>query len=167
MRLKPWLGGLLLILLGAAPTWAEGYRLGDLEIQDAWARASAPMQKNGAAYLTIVNHGGQPDRLVAVGGDVAGSAELHASTVDEQGVATMRPVDGVEVPAGGEVVLQPGGLHIMLMDLRQPLAKGASFPLQLRFERAGTVAVQIEVQAARDMSAGGHGADGAQGHKAH
>ncbi|MEK0084478.1 copper chaperone PCu(A)C [Benzoatithermus flavus] len=164
---KPWLGGLLLALLVTAPVRAESYRLGDLEIRDAWARASAPMQKNGAAYLTIVNHGGQSDRLVAVEGDVAGAAELHASTVDAQGVATMHPVDGIEVPAGGEVVLRPGELHIMLMDLRRPLAKGASFPLQVRFERAGTVAVQIEVRAARDMPAGGHGADGAQGHKAH
>lgn len=165
---KPWLGGALLAFLAVAPAGAESYKLGDLELREPWARATAPMQKNGAAYLTIVNHGAAPDRLVAVEGNVAGSVELHSSAVDAQGVATMRPVEGgIEVPAGGEARLEPGGLHIMMMGLQAPLAQGASFPLGLRFEKAGAVTVQVEVRVA-GAAAGAHGSHDAHGaHKAH
>jgi copper(I)-binding protein len=158
MTAKPWLGAVVLALLAAGPAWAGTYRAGELEIRDPWARASAPMQKNGAAYLAIVNHGGQADRLVGAAGDVAAMVELHTSAVDAQGIATMRPVDGVDVPAGGEAKLEPGGTHVMLMDLRRPLAEGASFPLELRFERAGTVTVEVVVRSGRDLPMGGHGA---------
>jgi copper(I)-binding protein len=166
MTWKPWLGGLLAAVLAAASASAETYRVGSLEVGQPWARETTATQKNGAAYLTVVNRGDQPDRLVAIDGDVAETAELHVTAVDAQGVATMRPTEGIEVPAGGEAVLAPGGTHIMLMSLRRPLAAGTTFPLSLRFEQAGTVAVQVAVQGMRDAPAG-HGAHGATGHKAH
>ncbi len=123
----------------------------DLEVRDAWVRpaavpadtAAAPT--NSAAYLTVVNHGKAADRLVGVGCPGARRAELHESFVDEAGVAKMRGVDGVPVPAGGEARLEPGGLHVMLMGLAESLVAGDTLELILRFETGGEVLVRAPV----------------------
>jgi hypothetical protein len=130
-------------LCGAAV--AEG-RLGQLTIDSPWARPTAGPARTGAAYLTIVNHGAEPDRLLGADSVAARMVGIHESRVDSDGMMRMRPVEAVEVPAGGEVRLEPGGLHVMLMGLAAPLVAGDSFPLRLRFERAGEVEIEVAVQ---------------------
>src|SRR3546814_16191848 len=98
------------------------------------ARASIGTARPAAAYGTLVNTGSEAMRLVAVETPVAGRAETHR-TVRDGDVMRMEPAEIVEVPAGAQVEFAPGGLHILLMDLTQPLTKGDSFPINLRFDR--------------------------------
>lgn len=125
---------------------------GPIEIPHAWARATAATAKTGAAYLTIANKGASDDRLVAVAAPVAAKAELHVTSMDN-GVMKMRPLDGVEVKAGGHAELKPGGMHIMLVGLTAPLKAGQKFPLTLTFEKAGKVEVMVTVEKAGAMGA--------------
>ena len=114
-----------------------------LDVSDAWARASPGKAENGVAYLTIRSP--TPDRLVAASSPVAKKAELH--TMEMAGmVMKMRPLAGLDIPAGQPVTLKPGGEHIMLMGLNRPLHEGQSFPLTLTFEKAGTRAVTVAVE---------------------
>lgn len=127
---------------------ADDYKLGNLEIMHPWARASAGMARNGAAYIRqIVNHGTAIDRLVGVSTAAAMKAELHA-TIMEGGLMKMRPVEAVEVKPGGPAVLQPGGIHIMLRGLHAPLKPGGAFPVTLIFEKAGKIEVSVMIDTA-------------------
>lgn len=131
-------------LLLASPALAHGDMAGPIQVEQPWARAAATA--NSAAYLTLENHGTDPDRLVAVATPAARSAELHTTSVDAQGVASMRPVQAIDLPAGGQAQLAPGGLHIMLMGLTQPLEVGQHFPVTLTFEKAGEMTVEVAVE---------------------
>jgi periplasmic copper chaperone A len=122
----------------------EVTRAGSLEIDTPWARASVGTARPSAAYVTIRNTGDRPERLIEVTTSVAGHAETHAM-VHEDGVIKMRPAGPVEIPAGGEVQLAPGGLHIMLMHLNAPLEEGGTLPLTLVFETAGEVTVEAQI----------------------
>jgi hypothetical protein len=116
---------------------------GQLEVSNAWARATPAKAENGVAYLTIRSPA--PDRLVSVSSPVAKKAELH--TMEMAGmVMKMRPLVGLDIPAGQPVTLKPGGEHIMLMGLGGPLQEGQSFPLTLSFEKAGTREVSVAVE---------------------
>ena len=115
---------------------------GQVEITNAWARATPGGASTGAAYLTIVSP--VADRLVSVSSPVAKSVQLHTMTM-EGSVMKMRPVAGVDLPAGKTVALKPGGLHIMLTGLTAPLKAGQSFPLTLSFQHAGTREVTVAV----------------------
>jgi copper(I)-binding protein len=123
-------------------------------VENPWARASAGAGGASAAYLTVKSE--KPDRLVAVTTPVAGMASLHTS-VNESGIMKMRPVEGIPVEPGHPAVLEPGGLHIMLEKLKQPLKEGDHFPLTLTFEKAGTRQVEVRVEKAGARMPGGHG----------
>jgi len=113
-----------------------------LEVDNAWAGATPGNAENGAAYVTITSP--TADRLVTASTPVAKKAELH--TMSMQGmVMKMRPISGVDIPAGHPVGLKPAGEHIMLMGLSQPLREGQSFPLTLDFEKAGPRTVTVTV----------------------
>jgi len=101
--------------------------------------------------MTIVNTGASDDRLIAASSPIARMAELH-ETKEVNGVVKMTPVPVLEIKAGTKVILAPGGLHIMLMDLKAPLKPGQSFPLTLSFEKAGMVDFTVKVQKAGAMS---------------
>jgi copper(I)-binding protein len=124
----------------------------DLTIRDAWVRPAALPETpggapvNSAAYLLVENRGGAADRLLDVGFAGASRVELHESFVDSAGVARMRRVEAVDLPAGAEARLQPGGLHVMLMGLGAPLVAGDSVDLVLRFESSGERTVRAEVR---------------------
>jgi copper(I)-binding protein len=116
-----------------------------LEVTDAWARATPGKAENGAAYVTIQSP--TPDRLVSVSTPAAEKAQLH--TMSMQGmVMKMRPLAGLDVPAGQPVTLKPGGEHIMLLGLTHPLQQGQTFPLTLDFEKAGHRTVNVTVEKA-------------------
>jgi copper(I)-binding protein len=119
----------------------------DIEIKAPWSRATAKGARVGVGYLAIVNKGAAPDRLVSATADVAEKVELHETGMDN-GVMTMRGLpDGVEIKPGETVTLKPGGLHLMLMGLKQPLAQGREVRLTLNFAKAGTVAATLPVGA--------------------
>ncbi len=113
-------------------------------VSDGWARASIGAASNSAAYLTITMDGDASDRLVAVTTSVAERAELHDHLM-EDGIARMRPVEAIDVVPGEPVILEPGGLHIMLMGLAEKLEPGATLPLTLSFEKAGEMKVELPV----------------------
>lgn len=119
----------------------------NIEIKQAWSRATPNGSPVGAGYLTIENQGNSPDRLLEVNSASARKVELHTTTV-ENGVASMKPVnDGLLIPANGSVTLQPGGNHLMLIGLSAPLAEGARVPVELHFEKAGKIAATLNVAA--------------------
>lgn len=128
----------------ASAAWAADYKLGDLTIEDPWGRAS--VAANGAAYMVISTGGNTPDQLVAAASPVANTVELHTHIVEDD-VMRMRPVTAIDVNVGEPAVLKPGGLHVMLIGLKAPLKEGATFPLTLTFEKAGTVTVDVTVRA--------------------
>jgi periplasmic copper chaperone A len=136
MRLPVLTLVLALAACGSAPS--------RIVVSDAWARATAPGQSSGAVYATIVNDGGD-DRLVGVS-SAAASAMLHAND-SSGGVARMRMVAALPVPAGARVTLAPGATHIMLGGLKAPLTAGDSFPATFRFAEAGPITVQVTVVA--------------------
>jgi len=116
---------------------------GQLEVTNAWARATPAKAENGVAYLTIRTP--TPDRLLSASSPVAKKAELH--TMEMAGmVMKMRPLASLDIPGGEPVTLTPGGEHIMLMGLNGPLREGQSFPLTLNFEKAGAREVTVAVE---------------------
>lgn len=139
MRLFAAFAALLLASCNAASTES------DIGVQDPWARATVAGQSGSAAYFTIVNRGG-PDRLLSVSTPTA-EASLHSTSLAD-GVMRMRPVDAVDVPANGTVELRPGGMHVMLMGVKQPLEAGTTLPLELRFEKSGNRHVEAAVRPA-------------------
>jgi copper(I)-binding protein len=142
------------------PVAAHEALAGDLTIEHPYARATAEVQKNGAAYVVIRNHGSEPERLLGARIGEAQAVELHGTTVTAEGVARMRRAEAVEILPGGEARLAPGGLHLMLVGLKTPLVEGTSFPMTLVFERAGEVEVEVMVEGLRGGGAGG----GQEGH---
>jgi copper(I)-binding protein len=154
MRLR-FAAALLVPLLAAAPAAAhEFHRVGDIVVEQPWSRATAA--KVGGAFVTLRNNGALADRLVKVSTPLAEKAELHETKV-ENGVATMRPVDGVEIkPRGGSVQLKPGGVHVMLLGLVRPLKEGERIKLTFTFERAGAIEVEARVEKAGAAAPGAH-----------
>lgn len=145
----------LLLMLFSGLARAHDFKLGDLVIDHPWSRATAPNARVGGAYLTVVNSGAAPDRLVSASSPVAGKVELHTHIKDGD-IMRMREIPAIDVPARGKVELKPGGLHIMLIDLKAPLKQGDKPKLTLVFEKAGAVDVEIAVEAATSPGTG-HG----------
>lgn len=152
---------LMLLLLAACQNASPAQTI---EIKDAWIRAAtgvngeAPSNSSGemnqmgnemgfntAAYLVIVNRGKSAERLLRVKSDIAQEIELHESQM-QGGVMSMKPVNFIEIPAGGQVELKPGGLHIMFINLKQDLMPGNTVQLGLVFENAGEISVTAEVR---------------------
>lgn len=139
------------------PGFALGhdYIVGDLHVEHPFARATAATAMAGAGYVEIMNSGTADDRLIAVEADFP-SVSLHESVVTD-GVARMVPLDSVTIPAGGSVMLAPGGMHVMFMGLDgDPLDAGEEVPATLVFENAGRLDVVFKVESAAGSA--GHGA---------
>jgi copper(I)-binding protein len=136
------------LALLATPTLAFAQDPGP-RVEQAWARATpGGSASTGAAYATIET--ASPDKLVGASTPIAGRAELHEH-VDQGGVMRMRSVDAVPVRPGTPTVLKPGGLHVMLMELKRPLKEGDSFPMSFVFEKAGVREVTVRVERAGAM----------------
>jgi copper(I)-binding protein len=125
---------------------AEEIRAGDLVITQAWSRATPGGAKVGGGYLTIENKGTMPDRLIGGTAEVASKVQVHEMTMDD-GVMKMRPVEGgLTIDPGKTVKLAPSGYHLMIMGLKSPLKQGDKVPVTLEFEKAGKVAVTLDVE---------------------
>jgi len=104
------------------------------------------MGSTGVVYLTLINEGREADRLISAASDVAETVEFHETKM-EGDVMKMQPLpEGIEVPAGGQVELKPGGYHIMLINLKRDLKVGDRFTVTLEFEKSGTLNVEVEVR---------------------
>lgn len=136
-----------LSLAGASGlAFAHEHKAGSLKIVHPWVRATATGAQVAAGFVTIINTGSTPDRLL--GGTIAKGArtEVHTTSI-KGGIARMRPVDGgLEIKPGATVKLEPGGYHLMFSDLRGPFVDGEMVEGTLLFQKAGTVQVEFEVQ---------------------
>ena len=134
---------------------AQAYRAGSLVIEAPWSRATPGGAKVGGGYLRITNTGTAPDRLIGGSFALAGKVEVHEMRL-EGDVMRMKPVEGrLEIRPGATVELKPGGLHVMLTDLKRPLKQGETVAGTLVFEKAGTVAITYQVGGVGAQSAGG------------
>lgn len=123
-----------------------GTRIGSLLIVDASSRETPLAGGTGPGFMSIRNTGSDDDRLLSASSTATASVELHEmSMADGQMTMRARP-EGLLIPAGGQVDLAPGGLHLMLIGVREPLAAGQTLPVELRFEKAGTVTVELTVR---------------------
>ena len=131
--------------LAALPALAQEFKAGDITIEKPWSRATPKGSPVAAGYLVIHNHGATADRLTGGSADFAAGLSVHEMTKDN-GVMRMRELTaGLEIPANGEIVLSPGGYHIMFTGLKQPLEKGGNVKASLTFEHAGAIAVEFAV----------------------
>ena len=124
-----------------------------VSVEHAWARATPGRAETAAAYLTVVS--AAADRLTGVSTPVAKKAGLHTMTMDGT-IMRMRPLAALDLPAGQPVALQPGGTHIMLEGLNEPLRAGRSFPLTLNFEKAGRREVTVTIEKPGATGPAGH-----------
>lgn len=147
------------VALAQAPQNTSGIR-----VTDPWSRAVGKMAHSAVTYMTLENTGDASDRLLSASAPVAGKVELHTHIADGT-VMRMRAVQAIDVGPHAKVRLQPGGLHVMLIDLKGPLAAGSSFPLTLKFEKAGEITVDVAVKGAGAMGGEhGHGQGHGPGH---
>ena len=139
---------LVLALLAVAPAArAADYDVGSIHISQPWSRATPKGASAAAGYMTITNKGAEPDRVNCVSSDAAAECQIHTMTMQD-GVMKMRPVEGgLEILPGQTVTLKPGGLHMMLLDLKHPLEAGGNMKATLKFDHAGTVDVEYPVAA--------------------
>ncbi len=142
----------LILLLASLPVaaLAHEYQLKSLSIDHPYARATPPGAKSGGAFFVVSNASPTPDKLISAASTAAGSTEIHQMAMDG-GVMKMRAVSALEVPPGGKLELKPGGYHVMLLDLKQPLKVGDKVPLTLNFQNAGSIAIIVDVEAMGSM----------------
>lgn len=137
---------LLLLFAAATQALAHDYQAGELHIAHPYSLATPPGAPNGVAYLAIHHRGSMPDRLLSASTPRAKRVQLHQST-EADGMTTMEHISlPTEIKPGGELVLEPGGYHFMLMGLKGQLKADDRVPLILTFEKAGTVEVELAVK---------------------
>lgn len=145
-------------LLFIAPASAHNgvVHLGPIDISAPFSRATLPNAPVGGGYMTIENTGSEEDRLIAAQSPVAADVEIHEMKM-EGDIMKMRRLDnGLAIPAGGTIVLAPGGAHIMFMGLKEPIVEGEVITVTLTFEKAGTVDVELPVLGAAAEQATHH-----------
>lgn len=133
--------------VAATSAHAHEFKIGTLEIDHPWARATPRGASVAGGYFKIKNTGAAPDRLVGGSSEVGGRFEVHEMTM-EGGVMRMRQLrNGLEIKPGQTIELKPGSYHVMILDLKQPLQKGERFKGTLVFDKAGPVDVEYVVEA--------------------
>ena len=132
----------------AAPAaLSETVVAGDLEISGAFTRATLPSQPVGGGYVTITNTGDAEDRLIGGTADFAGDVQVHEMAVVNDVMNMRQLADGLVIPAGETVTLEPGGYHLMFMGMGQALVEGQTATVALEFERTGRVEVTFAIAA--------------------
>lgn len=116
--------------------------LAQVKVEQAWARPTASGQQGGGGFLSITS--ASADRLLGGSTPLAERFELHTMAMKGD-VMEMRQLDAIELPAGKTVEFKPGGLHVMFLGLKRPLALGSRVPVTLKFEKAGDVKVEFDV----------------------
>lgn len=154
-RIPAFAAALLLTLVPIAPSLAEDAQppaahhhaaaitVGTLEIENPFTRATLPNAPVGGGFLTITNKGSEDDRLVSVSTDIAKESQIHEMAMSGDVMKMRQLADGLVIPAGETVVLEPGGFHLMFMGLSAAIAEGEAVPVTLVFEKAGSVTVDF------------------------
>ncbi|WP_439138594.1 copper chaperone PCu(A)C [Roseicyclus sp.] len=139
-------------LLALMPGFASAHVM----IEDAYARVSSAMAQSGAVFMTIYNHNDFAEVLTGASSDVAQRVELHTHIQNAEGVMRMVEVEGgIPMAADETVMLERGGLHVMLLGLNRALAHGDSFSLTLEFENSDPITIEVPVDLERTPSHGG------------
>jgi len=120
--------------------------VGTLQLSGAFTRATLPNAPVGGGYVTITNTGSEADRLVAASAAVAGDVQIHEMKMEGDVMKMGELPDGIAIAPGETVTLAPGGLHLMLMQLKEPLVEGTTVPVTLTFEKAGSVDIELSVE---------------------
>lgn len=128
---------ILLSLVGSA--------MAEVVVEDAWSRASIGITRPGAAYMKIINAGDETMVLIGLRTGLAMKPEVHLSSINDKGISSMLPAGEIEIAAGQTIELKPGGLHVMLMGLRQPMVEGDTFFLTLLFADDNEVTVTVPI----------------------
>jgi copper(I)-binding protein len=148
MKSNALLKALMLSVVGLSLTGlvhAQNAKVGSVQIENAYTRATVPGQQVAGGFMKIENKG-SADQLISASSPVAGEVQLHEMSMEGQ-VMKMRQVKDIAVPAGGAVELKPGGFHLMFINIKSPLAAGESVPVKLKFAKAGEVEVKMPVNA--------------------
>jgi copper(I)-binding protein len=125
------------ILLSACST------IEDIEVHQAWSRPT-PQGDTAAAYFELHNHTQTDDELIGASSTISDSVEIHESKM-ENDVMTMNMLSSISLPAGEELTFEPGGLHIMLIGIKQELKKGGKYELVLHFKNHADITVNVTV----------------------
>lgn len=126
-----------LMMSGCSSQQEQKSLSGNLEITQSRARPAA-QGANSAAYFTIYNGTASVDTLLGVASDITDNAGVHESYMTEEGLSGMRPAGTLAIPSGDSLVLEPGGFHVMLMDLKKTVVRGDTIPLRIIFANAGS-----------------------------
>jgi hypothetical protein len=128
---------------------ADDVRAGTIVVSEGWTRPTAAGMSMGVAYFLVRNDGAADDAIVSASSPAAARVEMHQTTLAD-GMARMRPLKKIAVPAKGRVAVSPGGIHLMLVDLAKPLTAGTRVPLILQFRNAGRVEIRLAVEPRAD-----------------
>ena len=142
-------GAAALFAIVAVPAFAQEAAVGTLAISGGFVRASPKMVSAGAGFMQITSTG-PADRLLGFSSPVCDHGELHTH-IHDNGMMRMRQIEAIDIPAGGTAILEPGGLHLMFIDLVEPLVEGETVPVTLVFEQAGEVEISLSVKGAGAM----------------
>ena len=157
-----------LLLSTVTASFGHEIKKGDILLTELWSRATPSGAKVAAGFFTVENTGSEPDRLVDIKTPV-GTAQIH-ETAMVNGVSTMRPLDGgLAIAPGQKVTLAPGGLHVMITELKERLKEGQMLPLTLRFQKAGEIEATLHIRppgapGPGDAKGGGAGSRSHDGH---
>jgi len=136
-----------LAALLALPAAAHDYTVAKIVVTHPVAFETPKTARVGGGYMTLTNNGKTADRLTGINADGFDEVSLHESSTDDMGVARMQPLDGIDLPAGAAVALEPGGMHVMFIGLNDgPFAEGDEISATLTFEKAGPLDVTFNVE---------------------
>ena len=159
LHFLPRLLGIALGLAATPSAWSRDASAGAIRIDTPWARATPPAAPTGAGYMSLINEGKEADRLLEITSPIAARADIHTMEIVGD-VSRMRwQKDGVE--------LKPGGVHIMFLELKQPIRPETKVPVTLVLQRAGKVEVELLAAPIGATSAPGGSANGAAHHGKH
>jgi copper(I)-binding protein len=133
------------VFILSTAVYAQTAKVGGLQIDNAYTRATAPGQQVAGGFMKIENKGAA-DQLISASSPAAGEVQLHEMTM-EGNIMKMRQLKDIPVPASSAVELKPGGLHLMFMNIKAPLNAGETVPVKLKFAKAGEVEVKFPVNA--------------------
>ncbi len=157
MRILSLVVSFFLAALAAHPAAARDFTKGDIVVSAPWSRATPAGASVAAGYVIITNKGLEADRLLSFRTDLSGQPEVHEMS-HEGGVMKMRPLPkGIAIPAGASIKLEPGGYHLMLLQLKKQLSVGQRYAATLVFEKAGAIEVEFEVRAIGEGQKKSHG----------
>ncbi|HEY3887118.1 MAG TPA: copper chaperone PCu(A)C [Caulobacteraceae bacterium] len=135
-----------ILAAGGAAADPHQVKKGDITVSSRMVRTSFGGAPNSAAYMVIANSGNAPDKLIAARCACAVSVDIH-ETEEMAGMSMMKSAAPVTIPAHGQVAFHPGGLHLMLTHLKEPLAEGGEQDISLVFQRAGTIRASFHIRA--------------------